>query len=137
MKIFVLIITAMTFSVLGENLIEDSSEKIVGINEKEIVRFLGYLKRAIKENDKSAVSSLVSFPFKTFQKGKRVEVYSKQTFLKHYDSIFNEKVKKAILDQTIKDLFINSKGVMIGNGELWFGKVLTDNKFQIKIIAIN
>ena len=83
----------MTFSVLGENLIEDSSEKIVGINEKEIVSFLGYLQRAIKENDKSAVSSLVSFPFETFQKGKRVEVYSKQTFLKHYDSIFNEKVK--------------------------------------------
>jgi len=37
------------------------------------------------------------------------------------DSVFTENVKKAVAGEEVEDLFVNAKGVMVGNGQLWLG----------------
>src|ERR1700739_4382348 len=37
----------------------------------------------------------------------------------HFAEIFNEKVRAAVLGQTVDSLFANWRGLMIGNGDVW------------------
>ncbi|GIO07214.1 hypothetical protein J31TS6_32420 [Brevibacillus reuszeri] len=50
-----------------------------------------------------------------------------------YDLIMTGKVRKALLHQNVTSTFVNNQGVMVGDGELWWGQF--GNKFGI--FAIN
>ena len=121
MKIIIFATILLISNVFAEGIIPNKSEEIVGIQEKVIISFLERMQKAIKEEDKQVISDLVLFPFKKYQKGKVIRTYSKKEFLKHYDSIVGATIKEAILKQKPEELFINSKGVMIEQGEVWYG----------------
>jgi hypothetical protein len=101
---------------------------------KEARAFLDELKDAVRANDKQKIAGMISYPVNFIHGGKRTHIYSKQTFLAHYDRIFDEHLRKTILDQSAHCLFGNANGEMIGSGQVWFSEM---GDGSVKIITIN
>jgi hypothetical protein len=97
--------------------------------------FFEKLKKAVAENDKEAVASMVEYPFKARINGKAVTLRDAAHFAADYDKVFTAKVKEAVSNQTYPNLFANWQGVMIGDGEVWFSGIGDNN--MVKIIAVN
>lgn len=102
--------------------------------------FFEELKKAVAENDKEAVASMVDYPFQARIDGKAVTIRDTAHFVADYDKVFTANVEEAISNQTYPDLFANWQGVMIGNGEVWFSGICSDETCEqetIKIITVN
>ncbi len=109
---------------------------VAGLTEKEASDFLTALQAAVAQDNRGQVADMVAFPLEVNVGGARVTVPSKQEFVDSYAQIIDPGVKAAIQAQTVDGLFVNWQGVMIGQGEVWFGGV-GSAPYQVKIIAIN
>lgn len=78
-------------------------------------------------NEKDSIANLLAYPLA------HPRIKNKKAFLDNYDQLFNEKVKKALKEQKLNQIFRNDQGAMIGNGALWFSKW----KGVYKIFSIN
>ena len=96
--------------------------------------FLAEFQAAVRANDKQKIAHMVSYPVNIIRSGKRTRIHDRQTFLARYDSLFSERLRKVILDQSAHCLFGNANGEMIGNGEVWFSEM---GDGSVKIITIN
>lgn len=102
--------------------------------------FFDKLKKAIAADDKKTVASMIDYPFKARINDKAVTIKDQKHFVEDYDKVITHKVKKAVSKQTYADLFANWQGVMIGDGEIWFSGICSDDACKqqtIRIIAIN
>ena len=110
--------------------------QVAGIDDPASVTvFLRTLKTAVAHNDRKKVASLIDFPIIARVHGKSEHVKSASQFVRWYPQIFNPHVKKAVAAQQAKDLFVNWRGVMIGDGEIWFGPAVKGGRLQI--FAVN
>ena len=108
--------------------------ELIGItNAKEFEKSFNTIKYLVKNNEKSKVASYVSYPLNVNREDKKIKIQSKEDFIKNYNSIITENVKKALLDQDVAKTFVNYQGVMVGSGEIWFTHV----KNKAMIYAIN
>lgn len=98
-------------------------------------QFFETLQKAVASNDKAAVAALVDYPFQARINGKAVRLRDAAHFIAEYDKIVTPKVKHAVASQTYETLFANWQGVMIGDGEVWFSGVGSNN--TVRITAIN
>lgn len=96
--------------------------------------FLAEFQTAVRANNKQKIASMISYPVNIIRNGKRGRIRDRQIFLARYDSIFSERLRKVILDQSAHCLFGNANGEMIGNGEVWFSEM---GDGSVKIITIN
>ena len=109
--------------------------EVIGItNAKEFEKSFNIIKALVKNNEKSKVASYVSYPLNVNKKDSKIKIKSKEEFIKNYDSIITEEVKKALLNQDVTKTFVNYKGAMVGDGEMWFTHV--NNKAMIYAINI-
>lgn len=102
--------------------------------------FFEELKKAVTGNDKEAVASMVNYPFNARINDKAVTIRDTAHFVADYDKVFTAKVKKAVSNQSYPNLFANWQGVMIGDGEVWFGGICSDDACEqqmVRIIAVN
>ncbi|WP_309086622.1 hypothetical protein [Chelativorans sp.] len=102
--------------------------------------FFDKLKKAVAENDKQSVASMVDYPFKARINGKAVTIRDAAHFTADYDRVFTAKVKEAVSKQTYANLFANWQGVMVGDGEVWFSGICKNEACEqrtVKIIAVN
>ena len=102
--------------------------------------FLRALKRAVAGADARAVAAMASYPLGTGVAGHRATIRTQEEFLARYEQIITPDVASAIEKQSYAGLFANADGVMIGDGEVWFGGVCGDaacTQQSIRIIAIN
>ncbi|WP_244169775.1 hypothetical protein [Paenibacillus helianthi] len=114
--------------------ITNNPYEIAGIKNPVVFEHnFSLLQKHVKEGKKSEVAHLMVYPLKVNNKGKTIEIKTKKDFIAKYDKIMTAKVKKALLAQKLDKVFINSKGVMIGNGELWMGQFGE----QVGVFAIN
>jgi hypothetical protein len=114
--------------------IENRYEAIGITNAKEFEKSFNTIKFLVKNNEKSKVASYVSYPLRVNKKDKTMKIHSKEDFIKNYNTIITENVKKALLDQDVAKTFVNYQGVMVGSGEIWFTHV--NNKAMIYAINI-
>ena len=91
----------------------------------------------MRAGDKNAVAAQVHYPIRVKLNQKTTEIKDKAAFVKNYDAIFTDKVQQALLDQKVEETFVNYKGVMVGNGELWFTAVADTNPQVFVIYGIN
>jgi hypothetical protein len=98
-------------------------------------QFFETLQKAVASDDRAAVAALVAYPFQARVNGQAVKLRDAAHFVADYDKIVTPKVKHAIANQTYATLFANWQGVMIGDGEVWFSGVGSNN--TVNIIAIN
>lgn len=119
--------------------IEKRMQQLYG-SHVEYVTFFYELQKHVEEGDKSAVTSMVSYPILVKIQGKKKKISSQKELLKNYDLIFKPEIKEKIKEQKLQALFANYKGIMIGNGEIWFGGKCLEklcHTVVVKIIAIN
>ena len=93
------------------------------------------VKKFVSEDNKEKVSEYILYPLRVNHDKSSTEIKTPDEFIKNYDNIFTEEVKKAFLNQDVKDTFVNYQGVMVGDGEIWFGSSQELSKYGI--IAIN
>lgn len=111
--------------------------KTAGIDDPDkFNEFFGNVRKAVANGNKEQVADAVLYPLRVNENGSSRSYKDKTEFLAAYDQIMTDPVKKALADQKLNTLFVNDQGVMVGNGEIWFG-ASPDTKDKFGIIAIN
>jgi hypothetical protein len=100
---------------------------------------LTQLQQSVASHNASAVATLVHYPIKVNPGKKPFTVKNEKAFIKDYDRIITHDIQDAILKQKYENLFVNSQGAMIGDGEVWitgFCRDKTCKQSDIKIGTI-
>jgi hypothetical protein len=102
--------------------------------------FLQALQAAVAADDRKQVAGMVSYPLKTSIHGRAVRIRTQKQFLHNYEELLPPATRAALAAQAYGALFVNSQGVMIGSGQVWFSGVCSDelcSRRTIKVIALN
>jgi len=123
-----------------ESEVDKRIRTVAGLDVQQTKTFFAELKRAVEQKDKKAVSAMVAFPTEVDLNGRpRRKVRNRAEFEKNYDEIINQNVFEAVQKQSYDELFVNWRGIMIGNGQIWFSAFKgPSGKFdQFRIIKVN
>lgn len=117
---------------------QDNPYEAAGINDPAAFnKMFEAVKAAAAADDKETLADYVLYPLRVnIEGGESVTIDNKEQFIKQYDSVFTSSVKAALAAQEAATLFVNYKGVMAGNGQIWFGATADDPQ-QVGIIAVN
>ena len=105
--------------------------------------YFSRLQRAILGDDVAWVSQeLCCYPFSVrLPKGRTIKIKNEELLKGKFDTIFSPEMKKIVRDQSPDSLFKNWQGLMIGNGEIWFGEIGVTNGdkmvWEYKILSID
>jgi len=85
------------------------------------------LQQAIHKHDAEAVAALVSYPITINPKTPRaLTIRTPKEFGTHYDQIVTPHIAEVIENQRYEGLFVNYKGAMFGEGEVWIAGICKD-----------
>lgn len=119
--------TATTTSAKVDQLTAEQEKRLVSVagfdNVKQFTGFYANLRRAVAKDNKEAVSKRISYPLVINSNNKKRSILNQTQFITEYNTIMTSKVKKALANQRLDELFIRDMGVMIGNGELWIAPI--------------
>jgi hypothetical protein len=119
--------------------IESRLDQLYGSHEP-YRKFLQDLQHAVAGHNREQIAAMISYPLKTHIGGQAVELANPRHFLAHFDELLPQSSLDAITAQTFAGLFANSRGVMIGSGEVWFSVVCAARNCSappVLIIALN
>lgn len=111
-----------------------------GLTERQVTRFLDALQEAVRSGEAKEVAKLMAFPIAVTTPTANTRIADGNSFLQNYKLIFTDSVRAAVVAQKPDTLFRNAKGVMIGDGEVWFAGVCVDTKCsssRVGVIAVN
>jgi len=109
--------------------------EVAGITDSEKFNNLfSSIQEALSSDAKELIADSVLYPLRVNNKDGYIEINDKEEFISSYDEIFTDKVMSALRNQTIEDLFVNYQGVMVGNGEIWFGSLVDESQYGITTI---
>lgn len=97
------------------------------------------LQKAVAAGDADAVAALAQFPISVEINGKRTSIDNARMFAEHYADFMTPDIREVIATAEYKDLFVNYKGVMFGNGQAWVNGICKDNEcksFDVKLITL-
>lgn len=97
------------------------------------------LQRRVADEDSIAVSAFISYPITVSINGMRKTLRQAEDLEEYYGDIFTPDIVEVIVNQDYGSLFVNSDGVMFGNGEVWMSAVCLDDgcaEVEAQIIAI-
>jgi hypothetical protein len=97
--------------------------------------FFRDFQKAVKASDKRRVSAMIDYPISVIINGHQVQFENARQLRRSYDLVFNATFRKAIMKQDPSRLRANWRGLIVGDGEVWFTQDVDTNIF--KIIAIN
>jgi hypothetical protein len=97
---------------------------------------LTQLQRAVASHNAPAVAALIHYPIKVNPGKKPFTIKNEKAFIKDYDSIITHDIQDVILKQKYEDLFVNSQGAMIGDGEVWITGFCLDKSCKQSDIKI-
>jgi hypothetical protein len=113
-----------------------------GISQQEAQAFLSKLQAAVAGNDAQAIAAMTHFPLTL---NGRPGPRDSARFAQAFTTIFNDKVRNAVSHARVADLFVSSRGLMIGAGQVWIARICADGAAAkpcagtraVAIIAIN
>ena len=117
---------------------DKSIDLSVGDHTK-VHQILTDLQQAVSKHNPAAVAALVHYPIKVNPGKKPFTIKNEKEFIKDYDRIITPDIASAIYKQKYDNLFVNSEGAMIGDGEVWitgFCRDKTCKQSDIKIGTI-
>lgn len=93
------------------------------------IAFFTNLQQWIAEEKKDSIANHINFPLR--------KVKSREEFIKNYQLIFNDEIRKKIANQNKRQIFRNQNGVMIAEGAIWINEqnkkfIITALNFQLK-----
>jgi hypothetical protein len=105
-------------------------------NHVRVQQILVTLQQAVAKHDTATVASLVHYPIKVNPGKKPFTVKNEKAFIKDYDGIITQDIAAAIFKQKYENLFVNSQGAMIGDGEVWITGFCRDKSCKQSDIKI-
>jgi hypothetical protein len=118
--------------------LDKSIDLSVGDHVK-VQQLLTALQQAVASHNAPAVASLVHYPIKVNPGKRPITIKNENAFIKDYDHIITPDIADAVFKQKYENLFVNSQGAMIGDGEVWitgFCRDKTCKQSDIKIGTI-
>jgi hypothetical protein len=115
--------------------LDKSIDLSVGDHVK-VHQILTTLQQAVAKHDAATVASLVHYPIKVNPGNKPFLVKNEKAFIKDYDRIVTQDIQAAIFKQKYENLFVNSQGAMIGDGEVWITGFCRDKSCKQSDIKI-
>ena len=98
------------------NLSEESAESIAKVSA-----FLSELQNAVRSDDRSRVSTMISYPLLVSKDNSRRRIRSEKEFLDEYTRIFTPQLKVLSLKQSPQCVSrVGAQGFTISRGEIWF-----------------
>ncbi|MFT3819977.1 MAG: hypothetical protein QM750_20580 [Rubrivivax sp.] len=98
--------------------------------------FFDRAQNAARSGDSDGLASMVRYPLMVIdQDGKKHQILSRAQLLKKSNSVFDEKVRNAILCQSFETLMVSSNGVMLGNGTIWAD--VSSSGETLEIVTVN
>jgi hypothetical protein len=104
-------------------------------DDKSVELFASKFKEAVIEEERGKVASMIKYPIEATFKDKTVIINNVGEFLKLYDKILDKDLVVKISEFDTHNMWVNYQGVMLGDGDVWFGTSCTDCK-DIKVIAL-
>ena len=107
--------------------------------------FYEQIKKAILAEDFDSFAAAVAYPIELYFAGERrlqpssTRVRTKAQLKKYKSVILDEHLKDVVRRQSADSLFKSWRGIMVGNGEIWFDQVQCkgSTNWTYRIIAIN
>lgn len=91
---------------------------------REIMSTLQY---AVRKHDSATVASLVSYPITINPNTPAaLTIRNPEAFIARYDQIITPHIAEVIENQKYGNLFVNYKGAMFGDGEVWIAGICKD-----------
>jgi hypothetical protein len=118
---------------INESDIEKNQD--ITLNDSDLKDFAKKVIELIQNDERQELADIIQYPLNINLDGKKINIKDKEAFLENYNLIFNDKFKLQIKDADIENVWGNSIGYVIGNGDIWFADDPSDGK--LKIIAIN
>jgi hypothetical protein len=115
--------------------LDKSIDLSVGDHVK-VQQLLTNLQMFVASHNASAVAALVHYPIKVNPGKKPFTIKNERAFIKDYDSIITHDIQDVILKQKYENLFVNSQGAMIGDGEVWITSFCRDKSCKQSDIKI-
>jgi hypothetical protein len=115
--------------------LDKSIDLSVGDHVK-VQQLLTQLQQAVAKHNAAAVADLVHYPIKVNPGKKPFTIKNEKAFVKDYDRIITNDIQDAILKQKYENLFVNSQGAMIGDGEVWITGFCRDKSCKQSDIKI-
>jgi hypothetical protein len=115
------------------------SYQVAGFDDSKAVDQVAtrFLKAVVEDSDREAVAGCVRFPITVTLDGRRQSLNSQAKLLANYSKIFTPGFVQRLRFCAPVHLFARDQGVMIGDGDIWFGPVTVAGKTDVKVIAIN
>jgi hypothetical protein len=126
---------AQTSSAASTTALDKSIDLSVG-NHVKVQQILTTLQQAVAKHDAATVASLVHYPIKVNPGKKPFTIKNEKAFIKDYDRIITHDIQDAIFKQKYENLFVNSQGAMIGDGEVWITGFCRDKSCKQSDIKI-
>ena len=112
----------------------DNPYAAAGVNDPDHFEdFFRRLQQMIAADEREAVAAVVHYPMSVEIEGKLQMMRSEEDFLDRYDDIMTEDVKTAMATQELEGIFVNQRGVMIGQEVLTLGCYGGDEYFIVNI----
>ena len=104
-----------------------------------VENFMKKIKTAVINDNKNWLSHHICYPIVVNLKNvKKVSINNELMFLENYEEIIHENFKEKINKHQHFNMFVNWKGAMIGNGEIWISNTpnSTDDNYDYCITTI-
>lgn len=105
-------------------------------NGEEFIKTFNVLKNSVLKDDKKTVSDYINYPLIVYVNGTKTKISNETEFIKHYDDIFNLKIKNSLKNQELANLKITPDGIIVGNGEIHLN-LINNGKHEYGIYSIN
>ena len=115
--------------------LDKSIDLSVGSHVK-VEHLLTELQASVAKHNTAAVAALVHYPIKVNPGKHPITIKTPKAFIKDYDSIITHDISDVILKQKYEALFVNSQGVMLGDGEVWITGFCLDKNCKNSEIKI-
>ncbi len=130
-----LVLTALGAAQTTPTDLDKSIDLSVGSHVK-VERLLTDLQASVAKHNTAAVAALVHYPIKVNPGKHPITIKSSKAFIKDYDNIITHDISDVILKQKYEALFVNSQGVMLGDGEVWITSFCLDKNCKNSDIKI-
>ena len=122
----------------GAKAVDDAIDSNLG-DHRRYRAVIDALQQAVAGGDAAGVARLVQYPIGVRIGGRNVTLKNPGAFVEHYDEVMTPGIRKAVLDTRYRDLFVNYKGVMFGQGQVWINGMCKDAQckdFDVRVVTL-
>jgi hypothetical protein len=101
---------------------------VLGYDEERVAVVLQALKEAAASMTPDSIEPYIEYPFTARSHAKNILIRSAKDLRRAFPRMFTDRVRSAILSQSLDNAFSNYQGVMMGNGQVWIGQVCRDSE---------